>query len=241
MFVTPRTSVLTINHNMRRYLPSAIESVRRQKDQSLEHIIMDFASNDGSWEYLQQYRDRISVYRSESRLGLSESRNLILERACGKYISILDADDIFSSRKVAIHSAILDENPECAVVFGRALALKITTCTQTLGVIAPTNGGLGWDLTQDFKIVHSSMTFRRSALEALGGYRIGYEGNEDVDLFMRLGDHYQCEFHPSIACLVRQFMNNARRSADFGERMKESRKILTDTLKRRYGFLRDAL
>ncbi|MCF6764274.1 glycosyltransferase family 2 protein [Thiotrichales bacterium 19S3-7] len=97
-------SVVITSFNRIDVLVNAIESVTTQKhstDQSLEIIIVDDASSDGTSTYLLEKYDReikdgnIIVKALEKNVGVSGAKNAGYEIAKGQWVIFLDSDDIF--------------------------------------------------------------------------------------------------------------------------------------------------
>ena len=82
-----------------RFVLGAVESVLGQTLRDLELIVVDDGSSDGTPQALASVRDpRLAVLRNERRRGLAASLNLGLERARGRFVARLDADDVALSR-----------------------------------------------------------------------------------------------------------------------------------------------
>ena len=91
----PLVSVLLAVHNDDRFISEAIESVLRQTISDLELIVVDDASTDETPARLAAADDpRLFVLRNDEQLGLAASLNRGLERAQGRYVARLDADDV---------------------------------------------------------------------------------------------------------------------------------------------------
>lgn len=93
----PLISVIVPVYNVRPYIEEALESVAGQTYGSLEVILVDDGSTDGSGEVCDRYaaRDaRFRVIRQENR-GLSAARNAGLDAMTGAYVAFLDPDDAF--------------------------------------------------------------------------------------------------------------------------------------------------
>ncbi|AFG36157.1 glycosyltransferase family 2 protein [Spirochaeta africana] len=88
-------SVIIPLHNKAPYIAAAVTSVLRQTWQELELIIVDDASTDNSLEICKQFTDkRISIYqRNLPGPGGYAARNYGMQKAQGKWIAFLDADD----------------------------------------------------------------------------------------------------------------------------------------------------
>ena len=81
-------------YNKGDFIARCLESVANQTDKSAQVIMVDDGSTDGSSSYLDYYQKKYGweLYRTENR-GVSAARNLGIDKAKGKYITFLDADD----------------------------------------------------------------------------------------------------------------------------------------------------
>lgn len=96
MKMNPLISVIMPVYNSEKYLNEAIESILNQTFSNFEFIIINDGSTDQSLEIIYQYKnqdDRIVLINRENR-GLINSLNEGIEKATGKYIARMDADDI---------------------------------------------------------------------------------------------------------------------------------------------------
>ena len=96
MNTNPMISVVMPVYNAENYLEEAIESILKQTYKNFEFIIIDDGSTDRSLEIAEKYKnqeERIVLISRENR-GLITSLNEGIERAQGKYIARMDADDI---------------------------------------------------------------------------------------------------------------------------------------------------
>ncbi len=94
----PLVSVVIPCFNYGRYVELAIDSVLRQTFQNLEVIVVDGGSTDGTTRAILQKtkRERVRVFLREGRHLVGNNRNFGIERARGRYICCLDADDQLS-------------------------------------------------------------------------------------------------------------------------------------------------
>ena len=90
----PEVSIITPCYNSSKYLKETIASVRNQTFHDWEWIITDDKSSDHSMEILKSVKDaRIKIIEAEKNGGAGHARNLSLQKAAGRYITFLDADD----------------------------------------------------------------------------------------------------------------------------------------------------
>ena len=90
-------SVIIPIYNAENYLKQCLDSIVGQTLKDIEIICVDDGSTDGSAEILREYQEkdaRITVIRQENA-GAGAARNKGLDKAKGKYLSFLDADDFF--------------------------------------------------------------------------------------------------------------------------------------------------
>ena len=90
----PEVSIITPCYNSARFIEDTIQSVLNQSFQDWEWIITDDCSSDQSVEIIKKYSDpRIILIQAEKNGGAGHARNLSLEKARGRFITFLDADD----------------------------------------------------------------------------------------------------------------------------------------------------
>ena len=89
-------SIVVPVFNAENYLKKCIESILEQTYPAWELILIDNGSEDNSFRICQEYAkrdERITLLRQHQNRGVSVARNLALQKACGKYLTFLDADD----------------------------------------------------------------------------------------------------------------------------------------------------
>ncbi len=90
---TPRFSIITATFNRAPLLREAIESVRAQGRDDIEHLIIDAASTDGTRELLAEHPDLRVI--SEPDRGIYDAFNKGLALARGEIVHFLNSDDLF--------------------------------------------------------------------------------------------------------------------------------------------------
>lgn len=91
-----KISIIIPTYNTEKYIEKAIKSVMEQTYQNFELLIVDDCSKDNTKEickkYVGQY-ENIELIEKSKNVGVSDSRNIGLSRATGKYIYFMDSDD----------------------------------------------------------------------------------------------------------------------------------------------------
>lgn len=92
----PQVTVVIPGLNVRNCVASAIDSALAQSGVTLEVIVVDDGSQDGTATFVEQaYRNdaRVSVIRRETNGGPAAARNIAFRHARGDWLALLDADD----------------------------------------------------------------------------------------------------------------------------------------------------
>ena len=87
-------------YNAAQTIEDTIVSVLNQSYQNIEYIIIDGLSNDGSFDIIKKYSNRISKFKSEKDAGIYDAMNKGIEMATGDVIGILNADDVYEHSEV---------------------------------------------------------------------------------------------------------------------------------------------
>lgn len=186
----PKVSVLMSVYDGERYLRQSVESILNQTLSDLEFIIVDDASEDGTWEILTAYagRDsRIVLVHNKENIGLTRSLNKGLALACGEYVARHDADDVSFHDRLEKQVDWIDHHPEVVLVSsnvrfidseGRYLGQSRRTGDPDL---------VAWYLLfYNYVAGHSVVMFRRKPVLDLGGYSESYHYSQDHELWLRL-------------------------------------------------------
>ena len=114
--MNPLVTVILSVFNARPYLEECIESVLNQSFRDFEFLIVDDGSTDNSWEIIQKYSDgRISSFQIQN-CGVARAKNFLIEKARGKWIAVIDADDVWHPWKLEIQMKFLKQNPKCILL-----------------------------------------------------------------------------------------------------------------------------
>lgn len=124
----PLVSVIIIFLNpSAAFLEEAIASVRAQTLEEWELLLVDDGSNDDSSAAAraaaaaEPQRIRYLEHPGHANCGMSASRNRGIEAARGRYLTFLDADDVYLPERLAHQVALLEAHPEVGMVYGPTL------------------------------------------------------------------------------------------------------------------------
>ena len=120
----PLVSAIIIFLNAEKFLQEAIQSVLAQSYKNWELLLVDDGSQDQSAAialgYAKEFPGQVFYFAhpSQQNRGMSASRNLGIQRARGKFIAFLDADDLWVSNILEEQVSLLDSHPEAVMVHG---------------------------------------------------------------------------------------------------------------------------
>jgi GT2 family glycosyltransferase len=212
--MTPRFSVLTAVHDPdRAHLEECLASVRDQTFSDWEHIIVDDASTR-PWvadllDRAAANDPRVRVIRRVENGGITAASSDALAAATGDLIALLDHDDVLAPRALdAMSSACVD---------------GVDVAYSDHDLLRPDGRYASPSYKPDFSperlrsqnyITHF-LVARRSLVEAVGGFRPGFDGAQDHDLVLRLTERARGVAHvPMVLYHWRQSPNSVTTSSD---------------------------
>lgn len=96
MEAAPEVSVIITSYNIEGYISRAVESALAQEGVTVEVVVADDCSTDGTWAALSAINDaRVKTIRMEKNGGPSVARNAAIAQASGRWLAVLDGDDVF--------------------------------------------------------------------------------------------------------------------------------------------------
>lgn len=183
----PKVSVLMpIYKTNEKYLRKAIESILAQTFEDFEFLLLDDCPSDSREEIIKSYKDsRIKYYKNEKNIGITPTRNKLIELSKGEYLAVMDHDDVSNKERFAKQVAYLDSNPNVGVV-----GSNIHMICSNRDIAYPTsNQDIKTTLMMKCAIVHPSSMIRKSVLiDNNIKYNEHYSPAEDYKLWCDLID-----------------------------------------------------
>ena len=114
----PKVSVLMpIYKTKEEHLREAIDSILSQTFKDFEFLILDDCPSDDREDIVKSYQDeRIKYIKNEHNLGITPSRNKLIDMAKGEYLAVMDHDDISLPKRFEKQVAYLDKNSAVGIV-----------------------------------------------------------------------------------------------------------------------------
>ena len=188
--------LLPVYNTPERWLRRCIESVLAQANPHWELCIADDASPAPHVQaVLQEYasRDqRIRVSRREQNGHISAASNTALDMATGEFVALLDHDDELRPHALLEMAQTIAKDPSLAFLYSDEDKIDAQG-NRSQPYFKP-----DWNpdllLSQNY-LCHFS-AIRTSLVREVGGFRAGFEGSQDHDLFLRCTEHLEaCQIH----------------------------------------------
>lgn len=193
-------SVIMPVHNAEKFVSEAISSILNQTFADFEFIIIDDGSTDNSWDIIQSFADdRIIAVRNAANRGTYPSRNIGIRLMKGKYMAVMDADDIALPDRLRIQFDCMKNNPD-VLATGTQYTLLGTDRISEKPVL---HAEIQAALLNDSCMLHPSLLVRSDVIKRLSGYDEQYIYASDYDLICRLSLMGRIENLPDICMLYR--------------------------------------
>lgn len=116
----PTVSVIVAAFNSGRYISETIQSALNQTFDDFELILVNDGSSDDTADVIQNFHDERILFLSQGNSGPAAARNRGIASSSGKYISLLDNDDVWHPEYLSTLVEFLELNPQVAVAFADA-------------------------------------------------------------------------------------------------------------------------
>jgi len=179
--------------NMERFLADSIESILAQTFRDFEFVIVDFGSTDRSPAIVAEYQAKDSRIRLHTigECSLPEARTASLRFAQGRYIALMDADDVSFPERVERQVAYLEAHPEVALLGSAIECMDERGARQFTREFPLTDADIRVALQRGTVLHQTTVVFRREILENVKGYRKAFPLSEDYDLWLRVIEHFR--------------------------------------------------
>lgn len=167
-------------------LKEAVLSVQNQHFSDWELCLADDASQDADLSaYLRQIAQedpRIKVMVRAKNGHISAASNSALELATGRYVVLLDQDDILADDALAVVAHAVIAQPDVKMLFSDEDRMNEEGTEWFAPYFKP---DFNYDLLLAQNMISHLGVFDRELMREIGGFRIGLEGSQDHDLALR--------------------------------------------------------
>ena len=184
----PLVSVIMAAYNSEKFVGAAIESILAQTYNNFELLIIEDASTDRTDSVIKSYRDiRIRVLSNEHNSGTLYCMQRGVEEAKGKYVAVLDSDDIAEPERIRMQVKVLEKKPEVLLCATKVKNLVDDRLERNEYLPIKNARQLRFLLLFENVIAHSSIMFRKKELQIRNIQYETYSYCHDYNLIMNVG------------------------------------------------------
>jgi glycosyltransferase involved in cell wall biosynthesis len=211
-------SVVIAAYNCADYIAQTLRSVLAQDPAPLEVIVVDDGSTDRTREVAASFpSDRVILLSRSNSGGPSAPRNAGIERARGRYIAFIDADDVMLPGKLAGALRLFEREPALGFVFGdfvkfdavrgehpgtflegyRHFAALRKRKAGDAGFVIAAGDAYDCLLSENF-VGTSGVVVPKEVLRRVGVFDETLKAGEDFDLWLRIASAYDIGFVDAV-------------------------------------------
>ena len=187
-------SVIIPAYNVAAYIGETLDSLLAQTYTDYEAVVVNDGSTDDTEQVIASYRASLGnrlVYVKQSNGGLANARNAGLRVARGRYVALLDADDLWAPEFLAKMQALLESDSTLDLVFPNAWFWGSPNFSgREFQSVFPASEPVTFErvLRRECYIFGLAL-FKRELLETVGFYDEELGASEDFDLWLRMLRH----------------------------------------------------
>lgn len=201
----PLVSIVTPSFNQAAFLEETILSVLRQDYPSVEYIIIDGGSTDGSVKIIRKYEQHLAYWISEPDGGQACAVNKGFAQARGELLGWLCSDDLLTPSMVSLSAAYLKRDESIGMTYGDRVRIDRRGniySFQRYPSFRHYHLRFGLSLPQETSL------FRREIFYAVGGLDESLQMALDYDLWCRLSRVSKLQHIPAYLGYFRSHLDN---------------------------------
>ena len=191
-----KISVIVATRNRYQKLKRAIRSIEKQSLKDFEIIIVNDASTDETYDFLESIKNRnINIIHNKVSIGCAGARNKGIKEAKGEFLVFLDDDDEYLPKKLETHFNIMEKSK---IDMSYSDMLRVCRDGSLYYWESPdlTSQKVYNVINQDFSgmsLAMQQIMIRKKVFEKVGLLDETNPNMEDVDFYLRIVD--KCEIY----------------------------------------------
>ena len=218
-------SVVTVSLNSCSTLEKTIKSVLNQSYKSIEYIIIDGGSKDGTSKILDKYRNNISKIISEPDSGLYDAMNKGIKISSGDVVCILNSDDFYADSDILSYvSRAFSKNPATEAILTSVKHFKSDSTNPVFTRFIKAKWFKPKRLRYGWMPPHPGMFLKSDVYKRLGTYKQNYKIAADYEFFVRAFLANKTSYQIHDVCSV------SMKEGGISQKNWESTKIITQEI-----------
>lgn len=188
----PLVSIITVVKNRKNTILKSLESVGKQSYPSIEHIVIDGNSSDGTTEIIKSYKQKIKLIIEQDQ-GIYDALNKGIKIASGSLIGVLHSDDLYYNENIISEAVKTFTASNCDGVYGDVYFFKKNSPCKIVRVIRSENYGFK-RISLGLMPAHTSFFFKKTIFERCGYYDTAYKIAGDFEFMVRISKDNNSKF-----------------------------------------------
>ena len=180
-----KISIITVTFNSSSFINECLKSVKEQKYNNIEHIIIDGASTDKTLSILESKRKQLAAFVSEPDKGVYHAMNKGIKIATGDIIGFLNSDDFYANEEVISRVVKFFKSDHSLDACYSDLIYTDKINTSKIIRYWKSNEFMPGSFSKGWCPPHPTFFCRRSVYEKFGNFNLDYQIASDVELMMR--------------------------------------------------------
>lgn len=179
-----KVSIITVVYNGAATIRHCIDSVLSQDFDSIEYIIIDGNSTDGTREVITSYGSKIDKFISEPDKGIYDAMNKGIKMASGDVIGLLNADDFYADTTIISQVVLSMINTKADGCYGDLNYVDgkdetVIRRNWVSGQYKPNSFLMGW------MPPHPTFFVRKKCYDQYGDFRLDMGSAADYEIMLR--------------------------------------------------------
>ena len=179
-----KVSIITVCYNSEVTIRDTIESVLEQSYLDIEYILLDGKSKDSTLRIINEYKDRISVIKSEKDNGMYDAINRGIQISAGDLIGILNSDDVYKDANVISDVVSLIQKENTDACYGDLVYVKRDDLSKVVRYWKSGKFKEG-DFKYGWMPPHPSFFVKRECYKKYGLFNLEVVSAADYELMLR--------------------------------------------------------
>ena len=181
-----KISIITVTLNSSQTIRDTLNSVFSQNYKNIEHIIVDGGSKDETYSILKRYPLKNKKIFTKKNFGIYKSINYGIKKSTGKYLCILNSDDIFHSNDTIKNIVkIISKNKKSKIFLGN-VAYFDNSDYYKITRFYSSKGFKKWKMRFGLMPPHPASIIKKEIYNKHGLYNENFKIAADFEFFLRL-------------------------------------------------------
>lgn len=190
--IIKRFSIIIATYNAAQTLQRCLDSIRLQKNEEVELILVDGDSSDSTLDIIRFNVDIVDYFISEEDRGIYDAWNKGIEASHGEWILFLGADDILCPDAILKYTKVLSDMTDHSIEY---ISACVNYVDSSDGVFCKLGSPWRWiEFSKSMTVAHVASLHKRSLFNDIGLFDLNYKICADYELLTRKEDQLKTFF-----------------------------------------------